>query len=98
LFVYISGIPETWEFVGEVRRVNSQIPDPDWDQRFRLIGLVHGHWDVKNIPEPFLRDMNEGIVNVVPAQKILDVLDRPELCEIRDRFGREKQTMVKQSE
>lgn len=49
-----------------------------------LLGLVHGHWDVQPTPATSeiavdgLRDevVNMGIAIVVPAEKILDIIDR----------------------
>ena len=55
-------------------------------QFFWLLGLVHGHWELKNIPESFLRTLNEGIVHVVPSQKIVETLMQPELVERRKKI------------
>jgi hypothetical protein len=60
---------------------------------YYLFGLMHGHWD---IPPQNKNDMvrsdddkhgsvNMGIAIVVPAKKILEVINRPELVEIRKR-------------
>jgi len=54
---------------------------------FYLLGLVHDHWDIKeselNKPS-FIHDrqrgVNYGIVVVVPAYKILDLLAHPTGC------------------
>jgi len=55
-----------------------------------LLGLAHGHWDIREseMNEPsFIQDrargVNLGIGIVVPAAKILEVLDHPELKEAR---------------
>lgn len=60
--------------------------------QFFLLGLVHGHWD---IPADAINDalgpdaadhlarVNMGIAIVVPAKKILEVLNCQELVEIR---------------
>jgi hypothetical protein len=61
-----------------------------------LLGLVHGHWDVPDDPN---RDeveididgtgrLHAGIAVAVPASKILEVLNHPELIAIRDEYER----------
>jgi hypothetical protein len=61
--------------------------------RFYLLGLMHGHWDTPNeVSEvPVVQDavgntesVNVGIAIVVPAKKILEVLDHPELVAERE--------------
>ena len=58
-----------------------------------LLGLAHGHWDVKEsemnssrIVQDSKRGVNMGIAIVVPAHKILEVINQPELLAIRARF------------
>lgn len=55
-----------------------------------LLGLVHGHWDIResDINDPHLRHdpnrgVNMGVGVVVPAHKILEVINHPELVEMR---------------
>jgi len=62
---------------------------------FRLLGLVHGHWDIKEseINSPRIvpnaqRGVNLGIAVVVPAHKILETIHHPELLAIRDEHDR----------
>jgi hypothetical protein len=50
--------------------------------RFSLLGLVHGHFDVDVLKKDLVaydglvpEAINMGIAVVVPAQKILDVID-----------------------
>lgn len=58
---------------------------------FFLLGLMHGHWDIpvsqKNevvlIAEDHSGQVNMGIALVVPATKILEVINQPELAEMR---------------
>lgn len=57
---------------------------------FHVLGLVQGHWDIKeseiNNPGPVQdkqRGVNMGIAVVVPAHKILEILNGPELTELR---------------
>lgn len=55
-----------------------------------LLGLVHGHWDVEEseINNPKVNQnrkqgVNYGIAIVVPAIKIYETLNRPELVKMR---------------
>jgi len=59
---------------------------------FYLLGLMHGHWDIPpeardgQVPqgdEEAQGKVNMGIAVVVPASKILEVLNQPSLVEIR---------------
>lgn len=61
-----------------------------------LLGLIHGHWDVKESEmnkASFMNDrkhgVNYGIAIVVPAIKILETINRPELVKIRMEAERE---------
>jgi hypothetical protein len=63
---------------------------------FYLLGLMHGHWDLpagrKNdfsINDDLLGKVNMGIAIVVPAKKILEVLNHPELIEMREQFSKD---------
>lgn len=56
----------------------------------KLLGLTHGHWAIKesDINKPQIdhdrqRGVNYGIAIVVPAAKIMGIIDRPELRELR---------------
>jgi len=59
--------------------------------RFYLLGLMHGHWDIppqdKNdalrVDEDTYGQVNMGIAIVVPAKKILEVLNQSKLVEMR---------------
>ena len=57
--------------------------------RFYLLGLMHGHWDIPPENKNDFVDMdsfgsvNMGIAIVVPAKKILEVLNQPKLVELR---------------
>ncbi|MCH8063984.1 MAG: hypothetical protein IH861_15935 [Chloroflexi bacterium] len=66
---------------------------------FHLMGLMHGHWDV---PVEMVNDkagdiedqaasqaVNLGIAIVVPAKKIMEVLNRTELVEMRAKADEE---------
>jgi hypothetical protein len=62
---------------------------------FYLLGLMHGHWDVDerdiNSPKPKLPQsgVNMGIGIVVPAHKILEVLNDTELVRQREECDEE---------
>jgi hypothetical protein len=73
--------------------------DPDalgrWDARvgsFWLLGLMHGHWnvDASDIDAIVTDNADVGLINagigvVVPAQKILEVIEQSELEEMRKK-------------
>jgi hypothetical protein len=57
---------------------------------FYLLGLMHGHWEIptdrKNdslMGNDLHGKVNMGIAIVIPAKKILEVLNHPELVEMR---------------
>ena len=69
--------------------------------RMKLLGLMHGHWDIdpsdinkaNPIPTNRTKGVNVGIGIVVPAEKIMEVLNHPELQASRNAAierGREK--------
>jgi hypothetical protein len=60
---------------------------------FYLLGLMHGHWDIKesDINKPIVEHdrkhgVNMGIAIVVPAQKILETINSPKLMEIHKQM------------
>jgi hypothetical protein len=60
----------------------------NYGQLGALMGLVHGHFDVKNLNEDVVNDMagssiNTGIGVVIPFQKILETIEQPELTAMR---------------
>lgn len=64
---------------------------------FSLLGLVHGHWDLKVSEEDMLlkdilpeKWINMGLAIVVPATKILEVLDQKCFKDIRDVVRRKE--------
>jgi len=70
-------------FVGD--RVEMRLPNP------RLLGLVHGHYNIvqrvleKDTEYPDLRvPLNAGIAIIVPAMKILELLNDPSVVEDRE--------------
>jgi hypothetical protein len=53
--------------------------------RIQLLGLMHGHWD---LPVKFKKAeqdeaVNMGVAIVIPAKKILETLNHPELVQLR---------------
>jgi len=57
---------------------------------FYLLGLMHGHWHVEPESDTVVVDsrkesVNMGIAIVIPAQKILEVLNQPEFEEARKK-------------
>jgi len=65
---------------------------------FFLIGLMHGHWDYPLEGDaPLSTDgafdsekLNMGIGVVVPATKIIDLLNRPDLAQSREKMAKEE--------
>jgi hypothetical protein len=60
--------------------------------RVKLLGLMHGHWDVKEseinnarLSHDRKRGVNYGIAIATPAIKIIETINRPELIRIRMR-------------
>ena len=58
-----------------------------------LLGLAHGHWDTResDLNKPsFVHDsqrgVNLGIAVVVPAHKILEIINQPRLIALREMF------------
>ena len=62
---------------------------------FFLLGLMHGHWDIKEsernkyrVPIDGEHGVNLGIAMVAPAHKILEVINRPDLVAGRTEMDR----------
>jgi hypothetical protein len=64
--------------------------------QFFLLGLMHGHFDIKNMNEDIVLDsdddtpggINTGIGVVIPVEKIIETLDQPELAEMRKKAAK----------
>lgn len=60
--------------------------------RFQLLGLMHGHFDVRNLNEDVLSDdsgvfkggINTGIGVVIPVDKIIETIDQPVIEKLRN--------------
>jgi hypothetical protein len=66
-----------------------------------LLGLAHGHWDIKEseINNPsFIQDrqrgVNLGIGVVVPAHKIIEVIEHPDLVKLRENNEARIRSMI----
>lgn len=77
----IGGLSGSPAFIAESKIVNRKI---------YLLGLMHGHWDIhpemKNefdTTNEIRGKVNMGIAIVIPAKKILEVLNHPKLVEAR---------------
>ncbi len=87
----LSGSP-VFVHLGVTRKVGGKTMTSMNDEGvYLLLGLMHGHWDLA-VPDIFpiasrhedLKvKVNSGIGIVIPAQKILEVLDQPKLLEKR---------------
>lgn len=75
---------------------SEMLPDGSFEEviglrdRTKFLGIIHGHWDVKEVDinrYPVTHDrkhgVNYGIAIVVPAVKLIETLNRPELLEKR---------------
>jgi hypothetical protein len=84
------------EVEGDDREVQAVLPG-----RFYLLGLMRGHWDVKEedineaypriVPSRDRQGVNMGIALVVPAKKILEIiLQHPTLVRGRQEYERRR--------
>jgi hypothetical protein len=90
----LSGSP-AFVHLGVARLINGEVrtfPSPI----YYLMGLVHGHWDSPHsVLEPTEDDfrmndekVNMGIAIVVPASKIVEVIDHPSLAHLDEEATR----------
>ena len=76
-----------------------QVESPSADKpfsKFFLLGLMRGHWELPQptTDDPIMSDsitpsVNVGMAIVVPAQKILEVLNQPTLTQLRQDIAHE---------
>ncbi len=65
--------------------------------QFRLLGLMHGHFDIQNLNEDVVVEseadvttgIHTGIGVVIPIEKIMETIDQPELAELRKQAAAE---------
>lgn len=55
--------------------------------RFLFMGLIHGHWDVRPVPDTAADAMSDEVVNmgiaiVVPAVRVMEVLSQPAVSDL----------------
>jgi hypothetical protein len=74
----LSGSP-VFVYVSKQRVLNGKIVADQSRQSFYLLGLVHGHWNEDN--------QNTGVAMVVPARKILQVLNEPTASRIAGDYA-----------
>lgn len=86
----IGGLSGSPVFVRQT--VNTSIPNQKGEKipfagigQIYFLGLVHGHWDLPKSFEktPHSEAVNMGISVIVPAHKIWEVVNHPELAEQR---------------
>lgn len=69
--------------------------------RFHFFGSMVGHWQIP-LPAEFSRTqleaVNMGIAPMVPAHKILEVLEQPELSEMMNRLANQAKERLKQED
>jgi hypothetical protein len=71
--------------------VHTPLFQPPGATQYHLLGLMHGHFDIKNLNENTVVDseeeasdgINTGVGVVIPVEKILETIDQPELVELR---------------
>ena len=64
-------------------------------KQFYLLGLMHGHFDIKNLNEDAVTDsetealgsINAGLGVVIPVEKIIETITQPELSEMRRKIA-----------
>jgi hypothetical protein len=77
--------------------VHHPLLNPPSATRYWLLGLMHGHFDIKNLNEDTVVDsltgvttgINTGVGIVIPVEKILETLDQPELVKKRQNDAAE---------
>ena len=62
-----------------------------WDTPLYLLGLIHGHYDVKLPAEDGLVEdavaaevINQGIAIVIPAKKVVEAIEQPEMVAMKE--------------
>jgi hypothetical protein len=85
----LSGSP-VFVHVPPVRVIDGHLDFSRTTQQFYLLGLVHGHFDVKNLTEDVVSDaengnggINTGVGIVIPVEKIIDTINHPDLVQMR---------------
>ena len=94
----ISGLSGSPVFVSmpPFRIINHAVTMTEGPQYY-LLGLMHGHFDIKRLNEDTAvddetqttRGINTGIGIVIPVEKIIETIEHPDLVEIRSRLIKE---------
>jgi hypothetical protein len=100
----LSGSPvfvrETLHLQGQLNRTEESVLVAPG--RIYFLGLLHGHWKVDAATAEQIGGANSGISIVVPATKILETLNHPELVQMRqeidDQIAKEKLPVMDVSE
>ena len=81
------------------RNTYTILDDHGGGDRFFLIGLVHAHWDIKDMEIDMANNetskLNMGIAAIVPAAKIKEVIDQDSLTKTREE--KEKAAIEKEA-
>ena len=92
----LSGSP-VFVYLGSARRVGNTM-NLGANNRYFWLGLMHGHFDLdRKDDEDLTQDafaqerVNMGIAIVVPAYKILEVINQPEIVSMREKIIKEQQ-------
>jgi len=92
----IGGLSGSPAFVRRTETFKIQLPDGRITEvncpgPFKLLGLMQGHWDIKesemnkgSIQHDQKYGVNLGIAIVTPAVKILEILNQPAMVKIRE--------------
>jgi hypothetical protein len=90
----IGGISGSPVFVRETVQMDGQVADGTFVKaqfygRMYLLGVFQGHWTIKpgeiNHPYTHPGELPQGLAFVVPAHKVLEIINRLELASIRER-------------
>jgi len=88
----LSGSP-VFVHLGQVRLIDGQLKHATNNVGiFYLLGLIHGHFDKNDQLDDFTIEdenvykINTGIAIVVPATKILEIINQPAWIELRNKI------------
>lgn len=88
----LSGSP-VFVHLSPFRIAHDKVTTIDDGKQYYLLGLISGHFDLKNLHEDAVVDddsdlgsINSGIGVVIPVEKIIEAITQPELSESRRAF------------
>jgi hypothetical protein len=91
--------------LGTRRSMTGLVISPGQLQRYYLLGLMHGHFDVRedDLVDEFLseddtspKSVNMGIAVVVPIEKVMETILQPNLVDWEDSLERKKRELFPQ--